>query len=203
VHWGYYTRVAEILHIPFFSRPVTSRPWDRFRSDSWLCPDIKYTPITSVILLGFSVLFLAAWNFHFPTNTERVLWRVCSIYHAFFSIFGGFYFFIEMLRTRKHSSLSLPRSQPPEGNSQHQQSEISGGKLRNCLCERLGNMRNISPGSDPEMGVPFRVLGPVSIICILYVFCRGFIYVEDFISMRSQPYGVYVGVNKFMPFLGS
>jgi hypothetical protein len=199
VHWSYYTRLEEILHIPLFSRPVRSRPWDRFRSDSWLRPDFKYTPIAMCVLLSFSVIFITAWNFHFPTYAEKVLWRICSVYHGIFSIYGGIYFLIEMFESERqfsHSHRNVQSSGTPSGQQQSKASRIETpqnprGDLR--------KWRNISPDYYPEMGIPLRILAPVSITCILYIFCRGYIYVEDFISLRAQPSGVYISVNKFIP----
>jgi hypothetical protein len=61
--------------------------------------------------------------------------------------------------------------------------------------------RNISPEQDPEMEVPLRIMVPVTITVLLYVLCRLYIYFEDFFTLRQQPAGVYLTVNKFMPFM--
>ncbi|KAH8429471.1 uncharacterized protein LDX57_007133 [Aspergillus melleus] len=202
IHWRYYTRLAQILHIRLFSRPVTSRPYDRFPSDTWLCPDFVFTPLATCVLLGFSGLFLIAWNFHFPTYAEKILWRISSVYHAVFSIYGGFYFVVEMVKSRRRpleTDRVLKRSGPL---TRHHSFEglITGSP--SAFRGTLSRWRNISVDNDPEMSVSMRVLLPVSIMCILYVFARVYIYVEDFASLRSQPSGVYIDVNKFLPFLG-
>lgn len=199
-----------MLHIPIFSRPITSRPWNRFRSDTWLCPDFQYIAISWLVLLGFSVLFIAAWDFYFPTNAERILWRVCCIYHAFFSIFGGVYFVREMFRSKRLVPKSHGHNNHQHGNEEQileEPMQTANNKPITLLRAKVRHLlQGISPAAqqDPEVGVvSFRVFAPVSVICIVYVFCRAYIYVEDFISLRSQPSGVYVGVNKFIPFLGS
>lgn len=202
IHWSYYTRLAEILHIRLFSRPVTSRPWDRFPSDTWLCPDFTFSPIAILILLGFSGLFLIAWDFYFPTYTEQILWRVCSVYHALFSIYGGVYFFIEMVISRHRSRNEPDRLNRSEALAFHQSCDGVVSTSSRSFWGRYSGWRNISVDKDPEMSVSLRVLVPVSFLCVLYVFARGYLYVEDFVSLRSQPAGVYVDVNKFMPFLG-
>lgn len=199
-----------MLHIPIFSRPITSRPWNRFRSDTWLCPDFQYIAISWLVLLGFSVLFIAAWDFYFLTNTERILRRVCCIYHAFFSIFGGVYFVREMFRSKRLVPKNYGHNNHQHGNEEQileESMQTADNKLITLLRAKVRHLlQGISPAAekDPEVGVvSFRVFAPVSVICIVYVFCRTYIYVEDFISLRSQPSGVYVGVNKFIPFLGS
>lgn len=202
IHWSYYTRLAQLFHIHLFSRPVTSRPWDRFPSDTWLCPDLTYTPIPICILLGFSCLFLLAWDFYFPTYTEKVLWRICSVYHAIFSIYGGIYYFIEIIQSRRRSTHRHRRLRSSNTLSMRQKPEGSGIESPNGLFGCLPKWRKVFADYDPEMGVSFRILLPVTLMCFLYIFARGYIYVEDFISLRVQPSDVYIGVDETIPFLG-
>lgn len=172
------------------------------------------------MLLGFSILFILAWHFHFATRTEQIMWRVCSIYHAFFSIYGGIYFLVEMIRTKR--KLARLQRDAEDGFDEHvmmhdlpdhvderaslhptassSPSSSSSPDTRVTLADRV---RNISREQDPEMALPLKVMVPVTFTCALYICCRLFIYVEDFISLRSQPAGVYVSVNQFIPFLGS
>ncbi|KAI6349780.1 hypothetical protein MCOR25_010633 [Pyricularia grisea] len=69
------------------------------------------------------------------------------------------------------------------------------------LERRLVGWHNISPDQDPEMEVPLRVILPILVACATYIMCRLYIYFEDFIGLRSQPFGIYMTVNKFVPFL--
>ncbi|KAK3386897.1 hypothetical protein B0H63DRAFT_141938 [Podospora didyma] len=62
--------------------------------------------------------------------------------------------------------------------------------------------RNISRDQDPEMRLPLKVIIPVTVTCYLYVVCRTYFWVEDFLSLRVQPTGVYITVNRYMPFWG-
>ncbi|RAL17628.1 uncharacterized protein BO97DRAFT_381181 [Aspergillus homomorphus CBS 101889] len=206
IHWKYYTRLAHILHIPIFSRPVRARPWDRFPSDTWLCPDYKYSPLALIILLGFSALFLVAWDFYFPTYTEKIMWRISSVYNAAFSIYGGVYYLIEMYRSKRRAigskRLEQLTEEIPTSRPVYHHASDSDPETLTSLRDSLLGLQNISEEHDPEMAVSLPVLIPVTITCALYVFARGYIYVEDFISLRAQPSGVYADVNKFLPFLG-
>ncbi|KAL8326457.1 hypothetical protein RB597_002976 [Gaeumannomyces tritici] len=65
----------------------------------------------------------------------------------------------------------------------------------------LVQWRNISPDQDPDMEVPLRWIAPIFLASATYIFCRLYIYIEDFVGLRSQPQGVYMTVNKFVPFL--
>jgi hypothetical protein len=202
-----------MIHFPFVSRPITTRPWNRFPSDTWHYADAKLSPLASLVCIGFSFLFTLAWNFHFPTYAEQLLWRICSVYHTAFTIYGGAYYLIETFGSGKRQKLRNLRqvTAPPPVRAQdaEAQSNITLHPRSKNKLHRRGKLamdwiktwRNISPEQDPNMEVPLRILLPVTVICFLYILCRMFIYFEDFFSLRIQPAGVYMTVNKFMPFL--
>ncbi|KAK8247868.1 hypothetical protein HDK77DRAFT_211610 [Phyllosticta capitalensis] len=218
-HWSYYVRLAQMMHFPFISRPIRSRPWDRFPSDEWLCPDMIFAPLAAAVLVGFSVLFLFAWNFHFPTKAEQLLWRISSVYHAFFCLYGGLYYLIEMFNCRRRAGPSKnEQTRPPVHEAAHETlvddlesqtfdqvrwlPETGMFRVRRQVETSLQSLRNISPDQDPDRAVPLRIIFPVTVICFLYILCRLFIYFEDFFALRLQLAGIYVTVNKFIPFLG-
>jgi hypothetical protein len=47
---------------------------DTHKSDPWW-----FRPSSLAVCLGFGALHLVAWNFYFPTEAERWLWRVSSL----------------------------------------------------------------------------------------------------------------------------
>ncbi|KAI0026046.1 hypothetical protein F4780DRAFT_774245 [Xylariomycetidae sp. FL0641] len=255
-HWGYYVRLTQAARLPLVSRPITARPWDRFPSDAWQPPSLAFVPAGAAVLLFFSVSFLLAWDFRFPTAREQLLWRVAAAYHAVFVIYGGAYYLLEAVRwrnrrrrlqkERREAGLGVPRTQVSEdvrteasvSEQQQQQQppphpmsrdgsttqlfqvsgeveaqELEPRPLRKGATEVavrwLGrsqtwvrSWRNISLDQDPEMAVPLKVIVPVTVTCVVYVFARLFLYIEDFVALRSQPAGIYVTVNQFLPFLG-
>lgn len=195
LHWSYYTRLAHMLHIRIFARPVKSQPWDRFPSDTWLCPTFGWAIPASCVTIIFSILFIAGWNFHFPTNVEKIMWRACSIYHAIFSLYGGVYYLVEMLNTRKnpaHSGHSRRHLHPAEEHLLS--SKISYHRLP-IVSIFLDKWSKTLPVQDPEARIPLRLLVPVTIMCAVYVLCRIYIYVEDIISLRQQPSSVYISTD--------
>lgn len=202
-----------MMHFTFISRPTASRPCDRFPSDTWLYGDAKFSALAALMGLGFSFSFTLAWNFHFPTYAEKVLWRTCSVYHTGFTIYGSIYYLIEMFRSRRQQK--RPKLKPPPARTSKQEQDVEAQTkrsvyrhLKNGLFRQgklvmswIRTWRNISHDQDPNMEVPLRIILPVTVICFLYILCRIFIYFEDFFALREQPAGVYVTVNKFMPFL--
>ncbi|KAK3370843.1 hypothetical protein B0T24DRAFT_679992 [Lasiosphaeria ovina] len=57
------------------------------------------------------------------------------------------------------------------------------------------------------MALPLRVIVPATVVCALYTVCRVYFYVEDFMSLRVQPVGIFVTANqagrfRFDQFLG-
>lgn len=186
-----------MFHIRIFSRPCSSRPWDRFPSDTWLCPSFAWTIPATCVTVVFSVLLIAGWNFHFPTNTEKVMWRVCSIYHAVFSLYGASYYLIEMLKSRKRPSYSSHSRQHLRPIEEGLQLALETGSYRSIpiVSSFLNKWFDTLPNQDPEARIPLRVLIPVTITCAVYVLCRVFIYTEDFISLREQPFNVYISTD--------
>lgn len=213
-HWNYYVTLAHKLRVNLVARPITRRPWDRIPSDMWLCPARRYTPWASLVLVGFSIIFVLAWNFTFPTEKEKVLWRISSTYHAAFSLYGGIYYSIEMAKfnSSKDKKPAQPdveladllpeqQSDQPDIESQQTAAQRTAWMRRRLsrFLERARSWRNISGNQDPHMEVPLRVVIPITVTCFAYVICRLYIYLEDLISLRKQPAAVYLTVNKFLP----
>ncbi|ORY04678.1 hypothetical protein BCR34DRAFT_572522 [Clohesyomyces aquaticus] len=57
---------------------------------------------------------------------------------------------------------------------------------------RVANfLRNTSSDKDPEYTVPLRALLPVTFSGVLYLICRSYLLVEDFVGLRSLPKSAY------------
>ncbi|KAL8357040.1 hypothetical protein RB598_002052 [Gaeumannomyces tritici] len=248
-YWRYYSELSYLLHIPFFNRQLKATPWDRFPSDMWIPVNGWLVPITVLVQLPFSVCFLVAWNFHFPTTAERELWRVCAIYHAGFYLIGTVYYMFGSMKGAcerivpfhiftanttagecedksvgagecligdrvpptsvavEEPSLARRGTGDPDSSGVayaakpmvHKKTGLQ--KFMARLRAWLVKWRNISPDQDPDMELPLRWVAPIFLACNIYTFCRVYIYIEDFAGLRSQPLGVYMTVNKFVPFL--
>ncbi|KAK4041490.1 hypothetical protein C8A01DRAFT_14747 [Parachaetomium inaequale] len=235
VHWSYYEQLTYMVNIPLFSREIKARPWDRLPSEAFLVIDLALLAPAFVVLIGFSLSPLAAWNFHFPTEGEKLAWRVCSIYHAIFSIAVGLYYVYAVVLVDKQASKMASLSQPISCSPKVQQQvtirdrpaalqETTASNQKVCYDVEAGSAtskkagvkvkgeiqrgiawlrswRNISPDGDPDMAIGVRASFLPLVGTFLYIFCRLFFYVEDFVSIRQQPVGVYTAMNKFIPFM--
>lgn len=195
---------------------MRSSLWDRIPDDLWHpFSDKLLWLLSGSFQIGFSLSFLAGWNFHFPSTTEQVLWRFATAYHCIFSLFGGAYILyseIDFQKTGGHSKIvetelaEVPRLRDSDDTESRpatvESVSLRSGrahKLRNNLYRSVESFRNISTDQDPELKVRLRSAWSIMGLTVIYVLCRLFIYVEDFISIRSQPQGVYITVNRFMP----
>jgi len=258
-HWSYYTRLTHLLRLPVISRPMKSRPWDRFPSDTWISAERSWllAPFAGFVLLVFSGWWLIAWNFFFPTPVEQYMWRVCAVAQAAFGLYGGVYYMLEgfkwheahdeLERQMPASAVTTTMSSPgatttkvistesallvlsDSADAESQTHLQSASDRRSSSRERwrrlfprpvvvqwdyllrtyrkfdrwLDVIRNISPDQDPQMALPLHVIVPVTVVCALYATSRVYVYVEDYISLRVQPAGVYMTVNRYVPFWGN
>ena len=67
---------------PFMNMPVTpfERPISRLGNDR--LPNLKgyQESILCAATLLYAAIHLLGWNFEFPTRTEKIMWRVCSMF---------------------------------------------------------------------------------------------------------------------------
>lgn len=221
------------LHLPLLSRrnpnpdsntAAAKRPWDRIPCETIAPPDSALFILVLVIPF-YAFSFCIAWNFHFPTNAERVLWRACSVWHGVYTTAAGIHYAVAswsfLQKTKNGESTSkavngLVRKMPPRSEADDIESQPTEGKrhqkprrkLRKLLARLraprwLARWRNLSEDQDPDVesslsGIVLWMAGGV-----LFCVCRGYLYAEDFISLRSQPAGVYETVNSYLPFIGS
>lgn len=92
--WHYMSSLSQKLHLHIVSRPTPApgQLWTHVPSDIWKPLEPTLLPAGTVVLVGISASFVAAWNFSFPTKTEKILWRTCSLIHFAFSMFAGAYY---------------------------------------------------------------------------------------------------------------
>jgi len=182
--WDFYIGLLQTMHIPLFSRPIRSRPHNRNRSDKFIRTDLDFEILAGVIILLFGATFVCAWDFRFPTQTERILWRCASVYFLVFVVVGGAYTWIWHIKFyEKYKSTPLPTKEMGPVDLRKQKG------ARHYTGEFLSKMRKASPN------IPLRLLYPVSLICALYCIFRAYIFIEDIISLRALPSSAYVTVN--------
>ncbi|KAJ6021122.1 hypothetical protein N7540_006626 [Penicillium herquei] len=184
--WRYYVQILHYLHIPILARPST-KPYDHLPSDTFLRPGRAAEVLFVPCELIFACMSLFAWNFIFPTSTERLLWRIAAVYQAFFGFAGGLsIWYTQESILPKHLEKAQHSIQcPPE-------------KIFPRLAWKL---RNIHPDRDPDLTIPLRILIPNILLSVFYCLSRVFILVEDFIGLRSLPVSAFqvVSWSKYIP----
>jgi hypothetical protein len=214
---------------PGLDDPGMPAPAPRARdyvSDNDLLPlTTKYLFVLEVLpTLPFLGVNFAAWNSHFPTHTERTLWRIASFGMALCFFCGGVVEAVypllwtraeeidkvnahrEVLRNLEDEYGTRKARRVNNSNSNIQASTNSGTRFRSWLSEqhllaqiwcrkRLLALRNNSDDKDENLDVPLRMLVPATIAASCYVICRLYIVVEDFIAFREMPSAVYDSVE--------
>ncbi|KAK5658114.1 hypothetical protein OQA88_2670 [Cercophora sp. LCS_1] len=219
-HWFYYTRLAQMFWIPIGSRPVTSRPWDRVPSDSWIPIELSWVIATSggFVLMAFSGWFLLGWNLAFPTTAELWVWRGAAIYHAVFGVTISLYYLIECMKWHAAAVRGGSGNVPTRytltvlelGDGADPESHIGWASVSQGVCARIWSrmsllvdrVTNLSLDKDPTMRMPFGTLVLTTALTIGYVASRACFVIDDLMSLRLQPSGVYITVNQYVPFWG-
>lgn len=201
-----------MMHLHPYGRPIKQELWDRFPSDLWRPMELIYYPLGGVFIVGFSASFMIGWNFHFPTPTEQLIWRLAASYHMFFSLYGAFHWLYEdqmwhRAQKRMHNPPEMSQSQTADAEALPQQGEPKQTPSRsrglvNRWVTLLRSQVNNSADKDPSMAVPLFVIIPNVLISAVYAWCRLYFYAEDFVSLREQPRGIYLTGNRFLPFIG-
>ncbi|KAL4973094.1 hypothetical protein BDW66DRAFT_142892 [Aspergillus desertorum] len=187
IFWRYYNQILYRIHCPIFSRPVTTRPYNRIPNDDFLHLDTLAEAITPPIILIFGCMFMCAWHFHFPSSTEQLLWRIASTYTLAFSILGGLY-------VQLCYKVILPRYvEHRRSVSDAEKSELPQPRMQ--LQRLAAKITNIHPSKDPRLDLPLLALGPMTIICAFYCLSRTYILVEDFVGLRDLPESAFQTVE--------
>ena len=141
--------------------------------------------VASCFILGFCGSFVAAWNFYFPTPTERLLWRIASVYTLAFGIFGGMYVGV----WHHHFSQASSR-------------EAGEGTIT-MRSRRSWAIRDVAARGGGGSGIPKAFLVPITVLCACYCLARGYFLVEDLIGLRKLPKSAYSTVEwtKYIPHL--
>ena len=197
-----------------FFKGIRPRSWRRKKKESLgRRSEIDVLPITGVAkLIGIlgSLTFMGtnfiAWNFHFPTSIERLLWRISSgglITLSALAVSGAEVLYGNHgVRTmqenvQKHRKM-LEDSGHPSEKARWKDDLVY--KFRILAMK----VRNNSPGNDPNLDVSLNfAFGGMQILTV-YTLFRAYILVEDVIAFRALPAEAYSTVNwwKFVPHVG-
>ncbi|KAK2877848.1 hypothetical protein FQN49_001141 [Arthroderma sp. PD_2] len=221
VMWKYC--VNTLGHMGIIYRQKRVRPIERISS-------LRFTKTggigSAVFSVAYLTIFFAAWNFHFPSQIEKLLWRVAIVITIGLCILGAGYqalcpntgynlkekaeiksqirsIFSPGQRDRDLAPLPLPvtsngisrqpskeSSKPPRKKTRNNFWDES--RLRKFIRHKP---LNNSPDKDPEFDAPFWTIMGMFPLFSLYIFCRLYILVEDFIGLRELPASAFQTVS--------
>ncbi|KAL9091942.1 MAG: hypothetical protein Q9165_004694 [Trypethelium subeluteriae] len=154
----------------------------------------------------FVSTYFIAWNFHFPTPTERLLWRLTSGLLASLLLIGPCYFnwLYGNRRIKKMQEKVRNRRKALEETGPPSEGAMSKDRLVHRCRTLAMKIMNNSPSNDPSLDVSlFFAFAWVPSFAI-YSLLRAYVWVEDLIAFRALPADVYVTVNwsAFIPHFG-
>jgi hypothetical protein len=179
------------------------RPIDKIPDDQFLPLDTKTTPILFLVQTGYAAVHIAGWNFYFPTRTERLLWRISTVYIiiaiVIYWIADTYAFHVHPV-FQKWWAASWFSKKVAELNMDQ---KCEPSKLRMKFHRIAAAIRNNSPDKDPDLEAPLKALIPVTTVAAIYCFARAYIVIEDFVILRALPASAYETVDwgAFFPHL--
>lgn len=155
---------------------------------------IMLLPISMTI--AYSAIFVAAWNFYFPTEIERLIWRSCASLTMGLCLTGAFFELFFMRYDRYHGRPASP-SQVPDRLF----ALLLGKHGADRLKRALKNLQNNSRGKDPALEIPVHSVVITLPILAMYTICRWYILLEDIIGLRSLPASAFQTVDwtRYLP----
>ena len=199
--WLYYTQILKNIRNLIWKQPKKRKPYDHIPSDYWPSPRLMRLEVpTGLIILVFAASFLVGWNFSFPTPSERMIWRVASVFNLGYGFVGILivWAWIEMAPRHKNESINEHLSE-----NTYKVREKEQKKWRTLASRFVAKLRNVSPEKDPQLEVPLRFFIPCTFLCAFYCIFRAYILVEDVIGLRSLPSSAYESVDwsRYIPHL--
>ena len=189
--WAYYTQILKNILNIIWKQPKKRKPYDHIPSDNWPKPNSTLIePLGGLVVLAFSATFMIGWNFHFPTQVERIIWRVASVFNLGYGLVGGLtvWYWQQAPPHERRNGQESPGNIPKV-------KEKGLEKLRILPSKFMSKLRNNSPDNDPQLEVPLRFFIPCLVLCFFYVIFRAYILIEDVIGLRSLPSSAYDSVD--------
>ena len=197
--WSHGLNVLRKLNLA--ALPV-QRPIQRFEN-TVLCPiDGWYYVLFFIITVGYFSIFIAGWNFSFPTGTEQILWRSTSL--ASLASVVGVWISMQLFHASWLRALRDKIHHPSSGNvhkKERGQSDTAnkhkGGhtRKRGALTTFKASLTNNSFLRDPALDAPPGLILATWFLGVFYCSSRANIIVADFMELRSLPPKAYDSVN--------
>ncbi|KAF2691052.1 hypothetical protein K458DRAFT_438759 [Lentithecium fluviatile CBS 122367] len=193
--WTYYVNLLRQMGVVHYYPPEL--PVRSFSSFNFPIPTRPMLFAMLGISFGYTGIFVAGWNLHYPSLTERLLWRICTLGTMIITVIGGLFEVIMMLRQyqRRHSVSVLVHNPDIEVAPTHRGHRKNHSMEPTRLQVILQNIRNNTPDKDPHFDIPIRSLVITTPLCALYCIFRAFILIEDIISLRELPGSAFAAIE--------
>jgi len=191
IYWSNWINILRNLGIVFAPQ---ERPVNRFENTYSLELPGKTVWIFFGVTAVYSSIFVAAWNYSFPTHAELILWRaaagtMCACLAAYwaFTEFGFVWWpYLESKFRGERAEYSKDIEKHPEP---------SPGWLKSKLKYAAACVRNNSVQQDPQLNVPLKAILPIYAVGVFYCHARTYLFIADIIQLRSLPASAYETVN--------
>ena len=196
VLWPYYVNILRKTGL--FKDAHRARPVQRLSSFSFPKPSTRRSEHLVLWLgLAYAAIFFAAWNFYFPTETERILWRVFAT--AQFVLSAGIGTLEISQLTWPTGPTQLPQPYSINRSSLHEDTRKLGKSLGRkvfCWLRQVWDIPiNNSTSQNPFYRISLGSLLLTTPLCAAYCICRWYIFLEDIIALRSLPSSAYRTVD--------
>lgn len=201
LYWACWINILKKIHMTWATKP---RPLDRIPNDNF--PPLP--PMSMLCLFFFQTAYagvqIVAWNFIFPTHTERLMWRISTLIITG-AIIGCWitnqyaFHILPALRGR----LGAKRS-PKEFEKLASHSSWIGTTRHAKHARSLGDrFRKFGNRYDIVSEVPLKAIMPITFVSFFYCWARGYLFAENFAALRALPPSAYdtVDWNQFLPHL--
>lgn len=187
-------QILRYMHLPMGQRIV---PRMSIENTFMLPMPSTIFPHLLIVSLVYVGLFFSAWNWSFPTRTELVLWRLAIVASAV--VLPVFWVMIEWTwrwypALRKffgwhdHDRWKMneaPRRRYWPGH----------GRLARRTRSAFASCKNNLPSRNKKFDIPLKAILMLYVLGPIYCSARAYIFIADFVELRSLPRSSYTNVD--------
>lgn len=195
--WSFSTNMLRRMNIVFapVERPITRVPNDHFLE----------IPPRIMIVLGFidicyASLYMAGWNFWFPSNTERWFWRIATLtimscVLVYLVVETYTFYLIPAIKKKFFGRIGWCNNTYP----QHR--PMMRGRAKTGTGKLAAALRNNSLQRDPALYIPLKAVIPITLAGAIYCLARAYILIEGVLVLRALPASAFETVSwtQFLP----
>ena len=198
----------------FSITPPRSSPLiTRIRSDDFPVLSLSTEVICGWLIVGYSAVFMGAWNSYFPSPTEKLLWRISSVITlCFTAIVGWFYFYVDhvvlretwkkhekgsrskrsFLQVRGRSAQRRSASPLPQYRGDPFSASVATGNTHaENTAKKMKAVQKRTSVKGGRKQMPLVWFIPCTFLAACYCFARIYVLSEDLIGLRNLPVSAF------------